>query len=312
MTAPYTVASVGDGKATTVNDLIGAPMAIPARVIPEVQAGFLTDVVFRDAGEQVNGLVSYEESTPLFLGSDVQDIAEFAEIPVAVGQRGLPRLAISTKKGLGIRVSLDMRRKNKVDDVNRQITQLVNTMHRADARMLRRALTNPAIPSIAAVGAWGTTGSRARRDFGNAQEVIGSAKPAGFADEDVFGFVADAVILPASIAPVLMDDDDFLKIYTGDLASQNIAYTGVLPRKIGPLDGYTSRFWPPDRALVLMKKTVGFYSDARPLTQTGLYPEGNGPNGGPTESWRSDVTHERVIGTDQPLAACWITGITEP
>ena len=64
--------------------------------------------------------------------------------------------------------------------------------------------------------------------------------------------------------------------------------------------------------LVLERGTVGFYSDTRALQATELYPEGNGPNGGPTESWRSDATRKRVMGVDQPLAACWITGVRTP
>lgn len=308
----YPVVGVGDGARTTVDTLVGAPLAIPAKILELLDTSFLTDVVFRDAGDNTNGLVSFEESTPLFLDAEVEDVAEFAEIPVGAGQRGLPRIAVGTKKGLGVRVSKEMRDENKLDDVNRQITQLTNTMIRADARALRAALTSSTIPTIAATAAWGTSGSKSRRDLANAQEVVASAKPAGFTQEDVFGFVADTVIMPGSIGPVLMDDEDFLKVYVGDLANQNIAYTGKLPRDVLAMAGLLSRFWPADRALVLQRKVVGFRSDTRRLQVTPLYPEGNGPNGGPTESWRSDATRKRVVGVDQPLAACWITGITEP
>jgi hypothetical protein len=62
--------------------------------------------------------------------------------------------------------------------------------------------------------------------------------------------------------------------------------------------------------LILERGTVGFYSDTRPLQFTAMYPEGNGPNGGPTESYRSDASHKRAIAVDQPKAAIWITGIT--
>lgn len=308
MTAPITVGGLTDGPRITVDTFIGDPLMIPARIIEMLDTQFLSDVIFRDAGAS-NGLVSYEESTPLFLGSDVDDVAEFAEIPVAVGQRGLPRIAFGTRKGLGVRVSQEMREFNKVDDVNRQITQLVNTMIRADARALRAALTSSSIPTIAASAAWGQTGSKARHDILAAQEKVGSAKPDNFTDEDVLGFEPDTIILPSSIAPALMDDEDILKVYVGDLASENIAYTGQMPRQLLGMAPLKSRFWPADRALVLQRRTVGFRSDARPLTVTPLYPEGGGGMGGPNESWRSDATRKRVLGTDQPKAACWITGI---
>ena len=76
--------------------------------------------------------------------------------------------------------------------------------------------------------------------------------------------------------------------------------------------GLKARFWPNDRVLVCQRKTMGFYTDPRPLEVTPLYPEGNGPNGGPTESHRSDATMKRGMGIDQPLAACWITGVVTP
>jgi len=310
MTVP--IVSVGDGPRTTVDQLVGAPLLIPTRVLELLDNAFLDSVIFRNAGPNTNGLVSGEESTPLFLGDDVEDVAEFGEIPVGTGQRGLPRIWAGSRKGLGVRVSKDMRDENRIDDVNRQIIQLANTARRARERALRHALMHPSIPTIAATEAWGTTGSKIRRDVANATEVVRTAKPAGATSEDLLGFKADTIILPGGIGPVVMDDEDFLKIYVGDIAGESPAYTGVLPRKVGPLIGMEADFWPTDRALVLQRQTLGFFSDTRALQMTGLYPEGNGPNGGPTESWRSDLTWKRVIGVDQPLAACWITGIDEP
>ena len=312
MTAPVTVASVSDGPRVTVDTLVGNPLMIPVRILELLDNAFLTDVVFRDAGTNTNGLVSYEESTPLFLGADVEEVAEFGEIPVGVGQRGLPRLAVGLKKGLGVRVSREMRDENKLDDVNRQITQLTNTMVRAEERVLRTAMSNPAIPSIAATAAWGTGTSRARRDILNAVEEINGATPDNATEEDVLGFEADTLIVPGGIAPALLDDEDILRVYVGDLAAESIAYTGALPRQLLGLDPLRTRFWPADRALVLQRGVVGFRSDTRALQVTPLYGEGNGPNGGPTESWRADATRKRVIGVDQPKGACWITGITEP
>lgn len=311
------VVSVHDGPGITVDQLIGAPMMLPTRVIELLTGNFLDDVVFRDAGRNTNGLVAGEESTPLFLGNDVETVAEFGEIPVAAGQRGLPRIWTGSKRGLGIRVSREMRDENKIDDVNRQIKQLTNTTLRARSWALRRALLNTApggtaIPSVAAVGAWGTSGSRIRRDFSNAIEVVKSARPAGSSTEDLLGFTPDAAIIPAGLEPVVLDDDEFLKIFRGEIAGESPAYTGTMPQTFMGLTGFAERFWPTDRVLVFERNTLGFRSDTRPLEATGLYPEGNGPNGGPNESWRSDTTYKRVIGVDQPLAACWITGVTTP
>lgn len=310
MTVP--VLSVSDGPRTTVADLLYSPLLIPARVLSLLANMFIAETLLRDAGGNPSGLVSYSESTPLYLGSDVEDVAEFAEIPVGAGQIGTPRIAYGTKKGLGVRVSREMRDENRMDAVNLQITQLVNTFIRAEDRVLRTLLANPAIPTIAAGAAWDTASGKPRRDIANAMEVVGSATPNATADDDNLGFFADTTVFPGNIAPVLLDNPDFLAVYKDSLAAESIAYTGRMERDVLGTVALKSRSWPNDRALVLERKTVGFFSDTRPLESTGMYGEGGGPNGGPTESWRSDTTRKRVMGLDQPKAACWITGIRTP
>lgn len=303
--------SVSDGPRITVDTYVGNPMLIPARVLDLLANGFLSAALLRNAGPNTNGLVSYEESTPLYLGSDVETVAEFAEIPVGVGQVGLPRIAVGTKKGLGIRISKEMRDENNIDAVNRQLTQLTNTMLRADERALRALLGSSVIPTIAASAPWDAPGSRVRHDLAAAMEAVASARPAGAVnDDEFFGYEADTVVMPSSITPALLDSDEFAKVYTDGLAAENIAYTGKLPGTVLGMDALKSRTWPKDRVLVLERGVAGFYSDTRPLQSTGLYGEGGGPNGGPTETWRSDTTHKRVMGADQPLSACWITGVT--
>lgn len=306
------VLSVSDGPRTTVDDLVGNPMLIPARVLELLANMFLSETVLRNAGANANGLVSFAESTPLYLDDDVEQVAEFGEIPVGAGQRGLPRIVYATKKALGVRISREMRDENRVDDVNRQITQLVNTFVRAEERVLRALLDNPAVPTIAAGAAWDTASGRPRRDLANAQEVIGSATPDTSQEDDLLNFNADTSVFPGAIAPILMDNDNFLSVYKDALAPESIAYTGKMPREVLGMAGLKSYSWPTDRVLVCERKTVGFYSDARPLESTGLYGEGGGPNGGPTESWRSDTSRKRAKGLDQPKAACWITGVVTP
>lgn len=304
------VVSVHDGNRTTVSDLIGAPRMIPTRIIELLQNQFLEETILRDAGAN-SGLVSYSESDPLFLGSDVEDVAEFAEIPVAAGQRGESRIAVSTQRGLGIRISRAMREHDQIGEVNRQIKQLTNTMVRASSRALRQVLNSPAIPTIAASAAWDTAAGKPRHDIAAAMAMVSSAEPTGDPDaEDFYGFEADTICVPSSITPVLIDNDDFLKVFRGNIAGESIAYTGKLPNDILGLAGLSARAWPKDRVLVVERGTVGFYSDSQALEATEVYPEGNGPNGGPTQSFRSDVTMARAMGIDQPLAACWITGIS--
>ena len=306
---PTGIVSISDGPRTTVSDLIGNPLAIPTKIIELLTNKFIASTLLRDAGKNGNGLVSYRESNPLYLGADVETIAEFGEIPVAAGQIGTPRIALATKKGLGVRVSREMRDENDIDAVNLQLTQLANTMIRANDRALRALLSDPSVPTITATAAWTGAGAKVRRDIANAMEQVNSATPNATADDDLFGFEANTIVLPGNVTPVLLDNPDFLEVYKTSAPDQNIAYTGKLPNDVLSLAALTSRSWPKDRVLVCERGTMGFYSDTRPLESTGLYGEGGGPNGGPTESWRSDTTQKRAIGLDQPKAACWIVGV---
>lgn len=313
MPTPYTGSR--SGPATTVSTLIGMPKLIPARILSLLDNAFLSATLLRDAGPNANSLVAYEESTPLYLDGDPEIVGEFGEIPVKAGQMGLPRIAAGTPQGLGVRISRRQRDMNQIDRINQQITQLVNTMVRADERALRVLFDNPAIPSIAAGAAWDTASGRPRRDFANAMEVIASARPAGTAALDTnFGFLADTAVLPGTITPVLLDNDNFASVYNNrdSVVSEDVRYTGKLPNKVMNLDAVQSRSFATNKVLVLERRTVGFFSDFQALQVTETYPEGNGPNGGPTQSWRSDATRERVVAADQPLAACWITGVVSP
>lgn len=285
-------------------------MVIPARVLDLLANNFIAETLLRNGGSNGNGLVEYYESTPLYLGNDVEFVAEFAEIPVGAGQIGLPRISVATKKGLGIRVSREMRDENRMGAVELQIKQLTNTMIRAEDRALRLILNNPAIPTIPAAAAWTASTARIRDDLFNAKEVILSAKPDATQDDDLFGFDPDTVVMHGSVEAILGRNDAFNSVYRNSpLVTEDISYTGKLPQKIVDLDALRTRSFDKTRVLVLERNTVGFYSDTRALEATGLYPEGNGPNGGPTESWRSDATRKRAMGVDQPLAACWITGV---
>lgn len=300
--------TLGSGRKVTVDDIMRNPYWVAAKILELLDGQFIDDVLLRYEGDA--STVTFEEGASIFLDDEASELIEFEEIPVAGYQRGLPRLALATKKGLGVRVSEDMRREGNIAAINRQITALTNTMIRARFIAMRELVMNPAIPSIPASAAWDTASSRPRRDFAAAQEIVASAgdDTAG----TTYGYEADTTVVPGGITPVLLDNDDFVKIYRGNLASESIAYTGKLPSDVLGMAGLKARFWPTDRVLVCQRKTLGFYTDPRPLEVTPLYPEGNGPNGGPTESHRADATMKRGMGIDQPLAACWITGVVTP
>jgi hypothetical protein len=103
------VVSISDGPRVTVADLIGSPMMVPTRLKELMTNIFLSEALLRNAGGNPSGLVGYSEGDPSFLDGDVQDVAEFGEIPVSAGRMGVPRVAIATKRALGVRVSRESR-----------------------------------------------------------------------------------------------------------------------------------------------------------------------------------------------------------
>lgn len=309
MTTP--VVSVNDGPRITVSDLVGNPLLIPTKIKELMENQFISEALFRNAGGNANGLVAYHEGHPTFLEQDVTDIAEGGEIPIATSERGVPIVARAVKRGLGVRVSLEMIRENNVGEVQRQITQLRNTFVRADDKVARTLLQSDAVPSGAVDNEWDdSTNGNPRLDIATAIREVTEAQPTNAgSDEEWYGFMPDTIVLNPGLLPVLLDNDKFLKVYQGNIADQNIAYTGAFPARIFGLDVIQSMAWPSDEVTILQRGVVGFYSDTWPLEITGLYPEGNGPNGGPTQSYRCDATHKRAIALDQPKAAFTLTGL---
>ncbi|ROZ49379.1 hypothetical protein EEB13_05500 [Rhodococcus sp. WS3] len=311
--APRTVVSSSDGAAMTVADFQANPMFIPTKLKKLLENQFIAEALLRNAGANVSGIFAYREGDPSFLLDDIDDLAEFSEIQVSAAARGIPKVVFSTKKGKGIRVTLDMIRKNQIDDVNKQITALKNSFIRANDRQIKMLFNS--IPSFPVTTAWDVANSRPRRDIADGIFEIASAAPTvdeGGSEDEGYEFAADTIVINPALKPILMDNDDLLKVYQGNIADKNIAYVGAMPETISNLRIIESRSWPLDKVLLLERQTIGFYGDARPLTFTELYAEGNGPNGGPRETWRSDATQERGAALDQPKAGLWLTGVTTP
>ncbi|AMS03085.1 major head protein [Gordonia phage Obliviate] len=304
-----TLVSVSDGPSLTVSDLVKNPLWVPTKLKELMENQFISEALLRNGGKNDAGVVAFREGDPTFLDDDVQDVAEFGEIPVSAGRLGLPRAAYATKKALGVRISKEMIDENKIDAVNKQITGLRNTFVRANDRGAKALFSSPAVPTMPVSEPWDDPLGKPRTDLANAIEEISTATPDEATEDEYYGFEPDTIVLHPGLLATLMDNEQILKVYQGNVANESIAYTGAIPGLLMGLNVIKSRTFPVDKALILERGTVGFYSDTRPLQFTTLYPEGGGPNGGPRETWRSDASHKRAIGLDQPKAALWLTGL---
>lgn len=308
MATEKAIVSIDDGKTITVDQVMGNPRAVPMRVLDLVRDNIIGEALFRNAGNPGSLLVQFQRSTPLFLDGDPEAVAEFGEIPVFDLGEGLPEVARGVKVGAGVRISREMKDFNQIDKVRKQVTGTANTVIRANDAGFRSALEAASVPEVAATAAWDGTTAKIRTDIKEAAKTIASALHDGDPTKPK-GYVPDTIALNSSLLYDFMDNEEFNKIYVGNIADQSITYTGKLPNKVLNLNVLHSPLWPMDRALVCQRGVTGFYADPRPLEGTGLYPEGGGPNGGPTETWRSDTTQIRMIGVDEPESACWITGL---
>ncbi len=148
----YPIVGSYDGPRITVDDYLKDPLRIPALVLDIMTNQFIIETVLRNAGANQSGAVRYEKSVPLYANSDTNIRAEFAEVPAATGSVGELLVAYSYERALAITVSDEMRRRQVVDTVNRQLTQVKNTMvrswNKAFFSLLDQIIDQQSAPSV--------------------------------------------------------------------------------------------------------------------------------------------------------------------
>ncbi|OBC12178.1 hypothetical protein A5788_22335 [Gordonia sp. 852002-50816_SCH5313054-c] len=303
------IVSINDGPSITVKQVMGDPKVIPTRVIDLVRDQIVGETLFRNAGNPGSLLVQFQKSKPMFLDGGPEPIAEFGEIPVFDLGEGEPDVARALKIGAAVRISRVMRDYNQIDKVKHQIDGASNTIIRANDTAFREALDDADVPTVAASAAWDTAGAKAVNDVIDAIDLVSTATYVDGDPSQPLGFTPDTLAIHPSNLRAWFKSDDYKALFQGNVAGEHVAFKGALPEKFLGLTVLVSPFWPLDKALVSQRGITGFYADPDPLQGTGLYGEGGGPNGGPTETWRADFTHTRVIGVDEPKSACWITGL---
>jgi hypothetical protein len=285
--------------------LIHNPTVIPRRIIQIVENQFISDAVLRNAGGNNSGVVEFFASTPLFANDTSSVRGEFGEYKIVTTSIGVPTVAVTVDRGLSIMVSDEMRMRNKMDQVNIQMTQVTNQLRKDwDKSFVTLFLANPSVPTYAVATAWATS-TTVRNDILHAQKMISQAVVPGTTDS-FLGFQADTMIITENSKYDILSNAAFQNIYQGNLADENLQYTGVLPQKLLNLDVLVTKSGgalPDGTALILERGTVGFYSDEEPLQATPLYRDQ------PRRSWRSDVNRRSAMGLDQPRAAVIVTGV---
>ncbi|MGH3503711.1 MAG: hypothetical protein ACRDQA_22875 [Nocardioidaceae bacterium] len=293
--------------------MVKSPTLIPKRILSMMDQAFLSDAVLRGASDAPSGSVLYRESTPLFAEDDPAIMDEFGEIPTTNGSLGEPKVARVVRRALGLRVSKTMIDRNATDEVNTQVMQIKNTMLRAwEDAFFSAVVDNAQVQSITTDTAWSaSTDTHIRGDVEAAKYLVKQAS-ADDDDNQKYGYEADTLILSTETETDFLQSDEVTNPYVGNMASENLKFTGKLPNKFHGLDVLVSwrmSAYLDDGAMVCQRKTLGGISDERTLQATPLYGEGGGPNGGPTESYRTDLTRASAIFIDQPKCVVLIDGV---
>lgn len=301
-----------DGPRLTVSELMKSPTLIPRRVLKMMDQAFLSDSVLRTASDNNSGAVVYHESTPLFVDDEPAILDEFGEIPTTNGSLGTALVARVVRRAMGLRVSKTMIDRNNRDAVDTQIVQIRNTMVRSwEDAFFSAVIANAKVQVLNTDKAWGATDSHIRADVNGAKYLIKNAATDD-AGKNKLGFAADTLVISIETEEDFLNSDEVSKPYVGNIADENLHYTGKLPNKFLGLTVLTSwrlSAYFPSGAMVIQRKVFGGISNERNLQATPMYGEGGGPNGGPKEAWRSDFTRASAIFIDQPLAVVLIAGV---
>lgn len=302
------ITSIHDGKRVTVNMLTGNPKVIPTRVVDRLENAFVAESILYNAGTADTPEVTFERNANSFVDEDPEAVAEYGEIPVVSTRTGKPITQQAAKFASAVKVSQEMRDFNKMRPLDRSINQVIKTFRRWNDRQLWNALSAAGVPEMPVSVAWNQQGADPRYDFSFGMSSVAEQKPLANGDF-TDAFTPDTIVMHGSVAPMLVGSEKWNNVYGGSNSNESIRYTGKLPNDIMGMAVLVTPFIDPDRVLLLERGTVGFFNDPRALGATPLYPEGGGGNGGPTESWRTDVSQMRNIGIDEPNAALWLTGV---
>src|ERR1700679_3384475 len=284
-----------DSPRITVSELLKDPLVIPALILDITQNEFIMDSVLRMGGAAPSGAVRYSESTPLYADDFPEIRPEFGEVPVVPTSIGVPRVVFSHERAMAIMVSDEMRRRQAIDPVTRQLLQVKNTMVYS---------WNTPFYSAVVANAGASAAATTRADIAQAVYLVENANivsPSGVTQW--LGFEADTLIINHGTKNTLLQSSTFAAPYIGDIASENLQYTGVLPNKIFNLDVLVSRQVPAGNAIIMQRHRCGFYADELPFMAGPLYRNEE------RKVFRSDTQRSSAIGLDQPLSIALLSGV---
>ncbi len=296
-----------DGPKITINAYLKDPLLVPTVVVNMMDQGFLADSILRRAGAADAGVVRFSESTPIYADSTVRVRAEMAEVPIAMGSLGSPNVAYTSDRSLSVVITDEDKRRSSIDKLAVRMMQVKNSIIKAWDTAFVSSVTgngnvNTLVLNSGTPGTWAGSSYDIRNDILTAASKVDTAVDG---QGSTFGFEADTLIVNKTTKYDILRSAQFQTPYVGNIASENLQYTGKLPQKLLNFDVITvpNSVLATGTAILLQRNVAGFIADEVPLNATALYRDE------PRKIWRSDVQRVSAIGLDQPKAACIITGV---
>lgn len=298
------VVSTQDQQTLTVNDLIANPLLVPNRVLETLSDQFVMDRILRYGGQASGGAVAFRVSSGLFAAETSEIVEEFGEVPVAAIDLGDLKSERTRERALAVVISRQMRDRDNMGEVNRQIEVVRNTIVRdvdgAFVSKLRSELV-AAGQTHAATAAWSGGGATIRKDINAARLLVSNSQIGGAGTQNFTGFRPDTLLISPTTETDLLNSSEFTALLFGSANASNIG--SVNGRTLLDLNVLVSPSVGDNEAFVLQSKMVGGYADEHPLEATELYEHR------PNRTWRSDTSRSTAGFIDQPFAGAQITGV---
>lgn len=291
------------GNRLFVNDLIKDPLLIRSRMLDLARNQFMMEDVLRRVPDTQSGVIQWTETTPLFASEDPSIVAEGGEIPLIQGEDGVPKAAFTVKIAAGIEITRETRDRNRIDQVNKRMVQVRNSMTRVWERRMFSALENAPTLTMNSSGAWATPATDIRLDVLEGLRKVREASASGAAPgpdvDDYLGYEPDTMIMSTRTETEFFSNTSVREMYQNGspITTKDPMYTGTLEKEFMGLRVLTSRFMQDGFVWILQRKVVGGFSDERRLEVKPLYEDK------PREVWRTDVVRRTAIFVDEPKAA---------
>ena len=304
-----TISSIFDiTSGLTVEEMLSNPTYLPTKFKELLLDGQEAQKLFFRSVTASSNVIAWDDAKPNQLDQEMEDLAEYAEIPVGDPIQGTQHTAAIEKVGVGIRVSWEQRKDNAARQVALELEGRANTVKRREVKDALKALNKAGIPELAVKTPW-NKGGKPADDLWDAQEIIlGAEDEAGFQ----FTYQPDLLWMHPATVTALLRNEAMQKLYIGDMASENPVFKPLSqsPTIFGGIRIVRDASLPKGEAWLAQEGVTGFCAEREPRQVTDFYAEhGDSKLGGSNMSFRSDVVHRRAYGVDNPKSAVKLTGL---